>query len=71
MAGAGEILLVVGPEGGLDDAEVDTLRQAGATVARLGPTVLRTSTAGVVAASVVLAELGRWGAPDRQDGSGR
>ncbi len=62
--GMGEILLVVGPEGGLTDAEVDDLRTAGAAVARLGPTVLRTSTAGVVAASIVLAELGRW------DGSG-
>ncbi|SNQ46902.1 Ribosomal RNA small subunit methyltransferase E [Frankia canadensis] len=60
---AGEILLVVGPEGGLDDGEVDALRQAGAAVARLGPTVLRTSTAGVVAAAVVQAELGRWDGP--------
>ncbi|MCK9895561.1 16S rRNA (uracil(1498)-N(3))-methyltransferase [Frankia sp. AgB32] len=60
---AAEILLVVGPEGGLADAEVAALRHAGAVVARLGPTVLRTSTAGVVAASVVLAELGRWDGP--------
>ncbi|MCM3922871.1 16S rRNA (uracil(1498)-N(3))-methyltransferase [Frankia sp. AiPs1] len=57
-----EILLVVGPEGGIADVEVDALRQAGAVVARLGPTVLRTSTAGVVASSVVLADLGRWDA---------
>ncbi|CAJ60657.1 MULTISPECIES: 16S rRNA (uracil(1498)-N(3))-methyltransferase [Frankia] len=59
---AAEILLVVGPEGGIADAEVDALHQAGAVVARLGPTVLRTSTAGVVASSVVLADLGRWDA---------
>ncbi len=59
---AAEILLVVGPEGGIADAEVEALRQAGAAVARLGPTVLRTSTAGVVASSVVLADLGRWDA---------
>ncbi|MCM3883961.1 16S rRNA (uracil(1498)-N(3))-methyltransferase [Frankia sp. R82] len=58
-----EILLIVGPEGGLTDGEVQDLREAGAAVARLGPTVLRTSTAGVVAASIVLAELGRWDGP--------
>ncbi len=61
---AAEILLVVGPEGGLAEEEAAALRQAGAVVARLGPTVLRTSTAGVVAASIVLAELGRWDAPE-------
>ncbi|CAO5169226.1 Ribosomal RNA small subunit methyltransferase E [Frankia sp. AiPs1] len=61
--GLAEILLVVGPEGGLTDSEVDTLRAAGAEVARLGSTVLRTSTAGVVAASIVLAEIGRWDGP--------
>ncbi len=64
---AAEILLVVGPEGGIADAEVEALRRAGAAVARLGPTVLRTSTAGVVASSVVLADLGRWDAR-RDDG---
>ncbi|WP_242418451.1 16S rRNA (uracil(1498)-N(3))-methyltransferase, partial [Frankia sp. CpI1-P] len=36
LDGAAEILLVVGPEGGIADAEVDALRQAGAAVARLG-----------------------------------
>ncbi len=60
--GAAEILLVVGPEGGIAEAEVDALRRAGAAAARLGPTVLRTSTAGVVASAVVLADLGRWDA---------
>jgi 16S rRNA (uracil1498-N3)-methyltransferase len=56
----GEILLVVGPEGGISPAERAALRQAGATEARLGPTVLRTSTAGAAAAAVLLSRTARW-----------
>ncbi len=59
LAGVGSVLLVVGPEGGLTDAEVDRLRDAGALVVRLGSAVLRTSTAGVVAVGAVLART-RW-----------
>lgn len=56
----GEILLVVGPEGGITPAERAALREAGAIEARLGPTVLRTSTAGAAAAAVLLARTARW-----------
>jgi 16S rRNA (uracil1498-N3)-methyltransferase len=56
----GEILLVVGPEGGIADAERDAFEQAGATAVRLGREVLRTSTAGVAALSVLSARLDRW-----------
>jgi 16S rRNA (uracil1498-N3)-methyltransferase len=56
----GEILLVVGPEGGISPAERAALTDAGATQARLGPTVLRTSTAGTAAAAILLARTGRW-----------
>lgn len=56
----GEIVLVVGPEGGISLAELETLSAAGAGVFRLGPTVLRASTAGAAAASVLLAATGRW-----------
>ena len=45
----GDIVLVVGPEGGIAPEEVATFVGAGAVVARLGATVLRTSTAGPVA----------------------
>lgn len=58
---AGDVVLVVGPEGGIDDAEVETLVGAGARLTLLGPHVLRTSTAGPVAAALVCARLGRWG----------
>jgi 16S rRNA (uracil1498-N3)-methyltransferase len=57
-----EIVIVVGPEGGLIDAELDTLTAAGAQPVRLGPTVLRASTAGCAAAAVLLASTGRWDA---------
>jgi 16S rRNA (uracil1498-N3)-methyltransferase len=56
----GEILLIVGPEGGLSAAETGAFLAAGAMPARLGPTVLRASTAGVVAAAVVLGRTPRW-----------
>jgi 16S rRNA (uracil1498-N3)-methyltransferase len=56
----GEILLLVGPEGGISPAEREALRDAGAIEARLGPTVLRTSTAGATAAAILLSRVGRW-----------
>lgn len=58
----GQILLVVGPEGGVSPEEVEALRQVGAHVVRLGSEVLRTSTAGVVAVGALLARTPRWGA---------
>ncbi len=61
LPGSGEILLVVGPEGGLTDDEVATLIAAGAVAVRLGPTVLRSSTAGAAAAAVILSRTARWG----------
>ena len=57
---AGEVVLVVGPEGGLDPAETAALAAAGAVACRLGPTVLRGSSAGAVAAALVLSRCGRW-----------
>jgi 16S rRNA (uracil1498-N3)-methyltransferase len=55
-----DIVLVVGPEGGITPDEVAAFEAVGAAVRRLGPTVLRTSTAGTVAASIVMASSGRW-----------
>lgn len=56
----GELVLVVGPEGGLTDAELAGFAKAGAANVRLGPTVLRASTAGCAAAAVLLSVCGRW-----------
>lgn len=55
-----EIVLVVGPEGGIDGSEFDRLEDAGAVRVRLGDTVLRTSTAGPAALAVLQTRLGRW-----------
>lgn len=57
---AEQIVLVVGPEGGFADAELDALEAAGASVLVLGSTVLRTSSAGPAALAVLGAALGRW-----------
>jgi 16S rRNA (uracil1498-N3)-methyltransferase len=65
----GEILLLVGPEGGISPNERAALRESGAVEARLGPTVLRTSTAGAAAATILLSRIGRWLAPSRHSGN--
>lgn len=57
---SGEVVAVVGPEGGLTGEEVAAFEKAGARPVRLGPTVLRTSTAGAAAAAVLQARCGRW-----------
>ncbi|WP_067831305.1 16S rRNA (uracil(1498)-N(3))-methyltransferase [Actinomadura kijaniata] len=56
----GDIVVIVGPEGGIADDEIAAFTAAGGRTALLGPTVLRTSTAGVAAAAVLLAATGRW-----------
>jgi 16S rRNA (uracil1498-N3)-methyltransferase len=61
LAQAPSLLLVIGPEGGISDEEVTALSGAGATVVRLGPTVLRTSTAAAVALGALGALTPRWG----------
>ncbi|GEP47661.1 16S rRNA (uracil(1498)-N(3))-methyltransferase [Microbacterium saccharophilum] len=59
-AGDGDLVLVVGPEGGIAPEELTALTAAGATLVRLGETVLRTSTAGPAALAVASVRLGRW-----------
>ena len=54
----GSLAFLIGPEGGLSDAEVEQARAAGFHAARLGPRVLRTETAGLALASAVSALLG-------------
>jgi 16S rRNA (uracil1498-N3)-methyltransferase len=59
-AAAGDLVLVVGPEGGIPAEELEAFTAAGASAVRLGPTVLRASTAGVVAAGALLSRTPRW-----------
>ena len=55
-----DLVLVVGPEGGISEQELDRLTAAGAERVLLGETVLRTSTAGPAAIAVLSVALQRW-----------
>ena len=60
VAQADSITIVVGPEGGVADDELDALTAAGAVAVRLGPTILRTSTAATVALGALGVLTTRW-----------
>lgn len=60
LADADAVTLVVGPEGGIADDELAALCDAGAVAVRLGPTVLRTSTAAAVALGALGVLTKRW-----------
>lgn len=64
VADADSVLLVVGPEGGISDQELAELTAAGARAVRLGPAVLRTSTAAAVALGAIGVLTSRWGLPN-------
>lgn len=55
------IALIIGPEGGFTDEEVTLARAKGAIPVGLGPRILRTETAAVVASALILYELGEMG----------
>lgn len=59
VPGRGEIVIVVGPEGGISDEELALFATVGAEPVRMGTSVLRTSTAGVAATAALLART-RW-----------
>ena len=59
VPGRGEIVIVVGPEGGISDEELAAFATVGAEPVRMGSSVLRTSTAGVAATAALLART-RW-----------
>lgn len=55
-----KIAVVVGPEGGVDPDELSLFEAAGAKICLLGNTVLRASSAGPVALSLISDAIGRW-----------
>lgn len=57
----GSVAIVVGPEGGISEAELSAFAEAGFSSVHLGSGVLRTSTAGMAAISYLQAKLGDWG----------
>ncbi len=60
LAQAKSVMIVVGPEGGIAPDELAALTEAGAAAVRLGPTVLRTSTAAAVALGALGVLTPRW-----------
>lgn len=60
LQGVSQLYLIVGPEGGIGDEELAKLREAGARAVKLGPEVLRTASAGMVALSALGALTPRW-----------
>lgn len=56
-----DVVVVVGPEGGIAPDELSDFAAVGARPVRLGEPVLRTSTAGAAALAVLSTRLGRWG----------
>ena len=55
-----EIIIVIGPEGGISESELAVLESAGAHIVGLGPEVFRSAHAGGAALSAVSALIGRW-----------
>jgi len=55
-----DVVLLVGPEGGIGDAELARLKEAGATPIKLGPEVLRTASAAMVALAAIGMRTERW-----------
>jgi 16S rRNA (uracil1498-N3)-methyltransferase len=60
LAAVDEVVVVVGPEGGIAPAELAAFVAAGGCAVRLGDPVLRTSTAGAAALAVLSLRLDRW-----------
>ena len=61
VPGDARVFLFIGPEGGFEASEVESLRAIGAHVITLGETILRTETAGVIASALAIYELGGHG----------
>lgn len=66
FSGVDDVMIVVGPEGGVSPDEVAEFQTVGAHVVHLGPEVLHTSSAGLAAVAVISALAGRWDAISRQ-----
>ncbi len=56
----GDIGIVIGPEGGIDASEIESLQGIGADIVTLGPRILRAETAVIAALSAVMALAGEW-----------
>ncbi|OPJ63845.1 16S rRNA (uracil(1498)-N(3))-methyltransferase [Clostridium oryzae] len=55
------VAVIIGPEGGFEQSEIDKLTQLGAYIVTLGPRILRTETAGIITSAILQYELGDMG----------
>jgi 16S rRNA (uracil1498-N3)-methyltransferase len=53
-----KIAILIGPEGGFEEEEIEILKDLNCEIVTLGPRILRTETAGMVAMSLIMYELG-------------
>lgn len=53
-----KVAIIIGPEGGFEDEEIEMLKKIGAEIVTLGPRILRTETAGFTCLSLIMYELG-------------
>lgn len=60
IGGAKDAALVIGPEGGIDEGEIEAMRDAGMRILTLGPRILRAETAAVAATAALMAQWGGW-----------
>lgn len=56
-----KINIIIGPEGGFEEKEIEALRAIGSKIVSLGPRILRTETAGFITSAIILYELGDLG----------
>lgn len=56
-----DVAIIIGPEGGFEESEIQSFKDLGAYIVTLGPRILRTETAGFTALSLLMYELGDLG----------
>lgn len=59
-SGVEKIYIVIGPEGGITDSEIEVFKSSGTIVSRLGEPILRSAHAGFAALSALQTKIGRW-----------
>ena len=56
-----KVAIVIGPEGGIEEKEIENLKTNGAKIITLGKRILRTETVAMTVSSIIMYELGDLG----------